>query len=191
MALLAGCVTRPVVAPPVSTDMPVPDTFRLSGRATVKYDNGAEYLRFDWAAQSGRDSILLNSPIGTNVAAIEVTAQQAIFRKGQEEYVADDAEELMWRMLGWSLPVQGLHYWILGLAAPGTPAKWQATENGWTLMQAGWQMHFSEYVEAADGTTTWRVPKHIDASNPGFAIKIVINDWRFGPEPGENTDVTR
>ena len=114
------------------------------------------------------------------MAEIEITHDEANYRKGQKVWRASDAEALMDLLLKWHFPVKGLHYWILGLAAPDKPAQWENKAEGWYLTQAGWQMYFSQYVEVEEENIMRRVPKRVEANSPDLAINIVIEKWRLG-----------
>jgi outer membrane lipoprotein LolB len=177
--LLSACVTRPAVTPPLSIAYTLPDTFTLTGRASIKYQGGGDYIRFTWQVNKAQTTISLNSPIGTRVAEIVMTPDQAMLRKGQDVWQAADAETLMDTLLKWHFPVKGLHYWILGLAAPDSSAHWQSKAHGWHLTQAGWQLYFSQYVQIEEHALA-RVPKRIEATGQELAIKIMIDTWDMG-----------
>ena len=174
-----GCVSRPNVPTPSLPRYSLPDAFEVTGRASVKYEGGGDYIRFKWQIDKARTKIYLYSPIGTHVAEINITPDEAILRKGQQEWRAADAEALMDKLLTWHFPVKGLHYWILGLAVPDIPATWESNAEGWHLMQAGWRMRFNQYVEVEEKNMSRQVPKRVEVNSPDLTINMVIDQWRL------------
>lgn len=180
LLLLSGCATRLPVPPLILSDYPIPDQFVLTGRATVKYEGGAEYMRFEWQVNKACQTILLNSPLGTHIAEIVLTPTGAVLRQGQKEWRAADAEHLMRGLFKWHLPLKALHYWILGFASPDMPTQWVRYAEGWYLTQADWQLQFSDYVDIGEGDDIKTFPKRIKVAYPDLTINMVMSDWQLG-----------
>ena len=63
--------------------------------------------------------IRLSGPFGAGALQIEGDEQGVTLRTGEgQEYAAGSQEELLYQHLGWSVPLSGLRYWMLGRTPP-------------------------------------------------------------------------
>jgi outer membrane lipoprotein LolB len=92
-----------------------------------------------------------------------------------DKVIAKTPEKLMYRELGWSLPISNLRYWILGLPAPKLPyiSNFDSYNRLIHLKQQNWQIDYADFisVDAVDLPTT------ILLSNTKLQIKIIIKKW--------------
>ena len=60
---------------------------------------------------------------------------------------APSLDQLALDEVGWSIPVDSLRWWVLGMAAPGPYARLDLDENGHILaiQQHGWDINFVRY----------------------------------------------
>jgi len=183
--LLAGCASVPPAPQPVRPAQVQTTSFALTGRIAVRYDGKSSSGGVHWQHDVVSDEILLLAPLGQTVARISRTAQadrqpQAqIFTLETEgrHYVAQDAESLTEKALGWRLPLAGLQYWVLGLPLPGEPFTGQRTANGeWgVLNQDGWIIRYTRYAaQTADS-----LPLHMTLQREGLEIRLLIDEWQI------------
>src|SRR5579885_802174 len=94
-------------------------------------------------------------------------------------YQTDAPEQLMQDKLGWSLPVDGLRYWVLGLPAPGTTPQLRLNSEGLlqSMDQEGWHLDYLEY-QTADG---YRLPRMFTLSDAQRGFRVVIDQWSLAP----------
>jgi outer membrane lipoprotein LolB len=180
--LLAGCATTSVPRAPFSAAAPG-GALELHGRLSVKYTQNGEPKsmsgKFDWKQTPQRTDVALSSPIGSTIATIAVTPDQAVLTEsGKPPRSAPDIDTLSARILGWSLPVAGLRDWLQGQATDAggkpfvaSPANSEVTtRDGWRLSFVSWQ----------DGSNPPR-PKRIDAERSAtgqieeMSLRIVID----------------
>lgn len=174
-----GCVTYKQVAPPQEIQNEELASFNISGRASIRYEGGGEYVRFAWQADKENQTIQFYSPIGTPIAYLTVTPSQATFQQGKTTHTAEDAESLMQSLIKWHLPIKSLRYWILGLADLNYAAQWRQDELGWHLDQSGWQIYFTDYVYLDQAGKKIYRPKRINLKNINLSIKMVISEWEI------------
>jgi outer membrane lipoprotein LolB len=90
-------------------------------------------------------------------------------------YHANNPEQLMQQALGWSLPLDGLVYWIRGLPVPNVP--YQSTLNPYgtlaTLSQQGWTIQYLNEQRLGNRI----LPSKIKLKNEGLSVTIVIHTW--------------
>jgi outer membrane lipoprotein LolB len=182
-ALLGGCATTSanLSSAPVAAYR---DSIELTGKLFVIYhkDGQPQNLigNFEWMQKPGQVDVSLSSQLGTTMAKISVTPQQAtLTQAGQPPVVAEDIDKLTQRALGWSLPVSGLREWMQGYATDANGKQFAAspanntvtTKDGWILRFVSWQ----------DEKAAHPVPKRIDAvrgataTSDELSIKIVID----------------
>lgn len=182
-ALLGGCATTTanLSTAPVAAYR---DSIELTGKLFVIYQKDGQPQNlignFEWVQTPGQVDVSLSSQLGTTMAKISVTPQQAtLTQAGQQPVVAEDIDKLTQRALGWSLPVSGLREWMQGYATDANGKQFTAspanntvtTKDGWSLRFVSWQ----------DEKAAHPVPKRIDAQRGATAtsdelsIKIVID----------------
>ncbi len=114
----------------------------------MRYDGQGFFGGLRWRHGRHDDGLLLLSPLGQGVARIRRDdAGASLTTAGQKVFHAADAGSLMEEVLGWRLPLDGLPYWALGEAAPGTPASARYGGDGRlkTLTQNGWRIEYGAF----------------------------------------------
>jgi len=154
-------------------------TWKLKGRVVGKSNNEGFRAGVQWNQLQHDFEIDLHGPLGRKVAVI--TGKQGNVQlktsKG-EHFEADDPEELMQSLFGYSLPVHGLRHWLLGVPDPDlTHGSLELDEHGrlMQLNQAGWLIGYKRYHES-----TPVLPALIQISNPSLSANIKIDRWTLG-----------
>lgn len=176
VCLLSACATKQQMIVPEKIELVTVARFSVNGRASIRYPNGADYIRFSWQADPSAKNIQIYTPVGTSFAQITVTPTKAVLLQGGKKWEDIDAEALMDQLVKWHFPISGLNYWILGLAAPNVIAQWTRQKDSWCLQQSGWDIHFSDYRWLEESGKRFLVPKHIRLSNSHLTINMVVSD---------------
>lgn len=179
VCLLSACATKKYTIVPETLSPFVVEGFSVNGRVSIRYSNGADYIRFSWQADQTAKHIQIYTPIGTAFAQIIVSSSEAIFQQGEKKWIADDAEALMDQLVKWHFPISGLNHWILGLAEPNVAALWTRQEEGWRLQQSGWDIYFSDYKWLKEENMKFVVPTHIKLSNSHLTLNMIVSDHRL------------
>ena len=156
-------------------------TWRLKGRVAGKSDNKGFRAGVQWNQLQHNFVIDLHGPLGRKVAVI--TGKQGSVQlktsKG-ESFDADDPEELMQSLFGYSLPVNGLRHWLLGIPDPRQAhTSLVLDEQGRLkqLNQAGWLIDYQRYYDSSTA-----LPALIKISNPTLSANIKVDRWTLGIE---------
>jgi outer membrane lipoprotein LolB len=181
-AFLAGCATPlpRVSEPAANVQLASPEAVRgfyFSGRIGVQYDGQGFSGTLQWRHGGPADEILILSPLGQGVARIARDAQGVTLTTSDDKvYRAQDVESLTRQVLGWGLPLQGLQYWVLGLAAPGGEAGREFGENRRLarLHQDAWRIDYLGY-RSVQGIS---LPGKMVMANDRIEVKLVIDKWR-------------
>jgi outer membrane lipoprotein LolB len=79
--------------------------------------------------------------------------------------------------LGFDLPLENLHYWLLGVPNPasGFEVSRNDQDRAKTLSQAGWSISFDRYMPAAGDL----LPTRVVLSREDVRVRIIIDHWVF------------
>ena len=151
-------------------------TWKLKGRIAGKSDSGGFRAGVRWHQQQEEFNIDLLGPLGRKVAVISVQDGQVQLNTSKgEHYAARDPEILMQDLLGFALPVNGLHYWVRGVPDPGQVYSiLELDEQGRLrrLRQSGWDIGYDRYHEGKPA-----LPAFIRITSPALSAKIIIDKW--------------
>ena len=167
---LSSCVSfyDVIIEKPAEYKQPiiVESEFSISGRFFIKTAKKSDYGNFTWDKYENSESLAFRTPIGQTVAQITIESGVATLATKDKVYSGEDLDAIMQRHLGFTLPMNQLHYWIKGVPLPGVPVTHKLTSG---FVQLGWKV---EYLQ-------WQDPNHprvIQCSKEDLVIKLLI-DW--------------
>jgi len=149
-------------------------------------------VNFNWQQTAQRTDVTLYSPVGSTLATIAVTPQQAVLtQSGKAPRSAPDVDTLSAQMLGWSLPVSGLRDWLQGYAVGADGKRFVASPaNDSVTTKDGWRLRYVSWQDAADNTPgALPQPRRIDAERNASAqadavsLRIVLDPAPSAPAP--------
>ena len=187
--LLSACQTVP--SPDVDPNLEVFDAAnftqqyqqRLEGnswslKGAFGFTNDVESVqgKVFWEQATDNTQIKLLGPLGAGSVKLSLQPNSASMQKGRKTYTANNADELMLKVLGWQMPFESLSYWLYGLAAPDQKAWYRSGEKGEVveLQQSGWVIRFKQYRQV-DGFSLF-MPRKIFASHEktGTNVRLVV-----------------
>ena len=191
-ALLAGCGTlldllpaKPGVADPEpalqthAEELSRLRSWSLLGTLAVRPAGGdASRVTVRWRQSPDSYLVRFMGPLGVGLFEVEgsATAVEARFPDGRRTSAASP-ETLLEQEIGWSVPLQGLRYWIVGAPVPDVaPSKMELDDRGRLarLEQAGWTVVYEQYG-AVDGLS---LPERIRFSNASVDATVVVRRWK-------------
>ena len=196
VALLAGCETLMEIVPS-ERDAAAPDTtwqaharelsrFRSwSMLGVLALRSGGDTSRVTMRWRQMRDAYHLRfiGPLGVGLFEIEgsPTGVEARYANGRRSS-ADSPEMLLEQEIGWTLPLQGLRYWLVGAPAPDSAAsKMEIDDQGRLarLEQAGWTVVYERYGELDD----LALPERVRFSSESVDVTVIVRRWKSEPDP--------
>jgi len=93
-------------------------------------------------------------------------------------YTDGDAESLLSRYTGWTLPFSGLRYWVLGLPQPvGEQQQVTLDQQGriTSIMRPDWYIRFQRYQKVGEV----HLPRKIVLENDEIKVRLVFDQWNF------------
>ena len=196
-ALLAGCGTLLELlptAPGVADSEPAWQihaeelsrvrSWSLHGTLAVRPAGGdASRVTMRWRQSPDSYHVRFMGPLGVGLFEIagSATSVEARFSDGRRVSAASP-EALLEQEIGWSVPLQGLRYWIVGAPVPDVaPSKMELDDLGRLalLEQAGWTVVYEEY-DTVDGLS---LPERIRFSNASVEATVVVRRWKAERDP--------
>lgn len=187
-AALAGCATQPAGAPVSLPAASLPaaslqtTTHAYTGRFAIQYSDPLGnsrnvYGNFAWQEHGDDISVELRSPLGQTLAIVKSAPGEATLElPNRQPRHAADVGELMQHTLGFSLPLNGLRYWLQPTPAPATPATTVRDPDHGSrikeIRQDGWTI---DYVAYADAPATGVKRIDLVREEPPLDIKLVLD----------------
>ena len=152
--------------------------FGFNGRLALRTARDALNARIRWRQDEDEYRIRLGGLIGE--AAVELRGGPAgvdlLDRDGVHH--ADSPESLLRDRLGWTFPLQGLRYWVLGITAPGSSVERLDLDRQGRpslLLQSGWRIVYRRYSEVGDLV----LPERLDFDRAELEARLVVSHWSF------------
>jgi outer membrane lipoprotein LolB len=182
---LAGCASVKPQGPSTSnaaTSVTAQTSRAYQGRFAIQYNdqNGQQrnaYGNFSWQETGDTVTLQLRNPLGQTMAIVTSSPASATLElPNRPPLTADNVSTLMQNSLGFTLPVEGLRYWLQPSPAPTSRAKTekdpdqpsrlkQITQDGWTI----------DYLAYADAPATGVKRLNLSRSEPPLDIKLVLD----------------
>ncbi len=186
--LLGACAETPIIEP--STDPQAEASWQsraerlrqiqgygLKGRLGIKTEKEGWTATLHWAQKEQLYKMRIIAPLGQGTFEVTGGHGKVLLRTEKNEvFEAANPNELMQVNLGWSVPVLGMQYWVLGLPSPGQAIEQRDIDaNGRLvrLLQAGWDITISSYVRVKE----YELPEKLTMENDQIRVKLVIKDW--------------
>lgn len=184
-ALLSACATQKGVDLPDISEwesrqaiLGELDQWRFSGRIAVKTSDDGFNGKLRWEQSDDAFSATVSGPLGIGTVRIEGNDERVqITDKDGETTVLRDVEAELYYRYGWTIPVQSLRYWVLGIPDPRVPAVTQFDDEDRVshIEQRGWGVEVGRYREAGGQ----QMPARLIATSHETTVRMVIDDWVF------------
>ncbi len=212
LVFLSSCAHQPSPYPIHSTDekqlklSKIPDSWELSGRISITYEEENWTARFHWVKKSDQFKIDFTGPFGQKYLSLEQQQQQNQTKNtltiGNDVYHNQgDIEQLLAQYTPTTLPINSLQYWIFGHYNPTYPYQLKVSDADKAkhkneidteietmveeLRQQQWTISFSRYHQVAwehkplSSVKNYSAfyPKKIQAKNILYNIKLIVSHF--------------
>ena len=155
------------------------DSWDVHARAALKLESGVYNIGIRWQRQAETSTILLEAPFGQGVFRIESDAVGKFRLRLPDGRVFEDnsAEALLEKMIGWSLPIGGLDYWIRGLPRPDSDYSHRLDEGGRarSIDQDQWSIGYLDYFARQENL---QLPRRVKLVSDKVTLKLIIERWQ-------------
>lgn len=155
------------------------DSWDLHARAALTLKGEAYNIGLNWERSSDRFMLLLEAPFGQGVFRIDgdVGGPYRLRLPDGQVFTNATPEALLEDVIGWSLPIGGLEYWIRGIPQPGSDYNHRLDAEGRarSIRQDRWDIAYLDYfVERPQP----QLPRRIKLSRDELTLKLVIERWQ-------------
>ena len=160
-------------------------SWTMQGALIVRSSGDTSRVTMQWRQTGDSYRVRFNGPAPFGVGLFEVEGSEAgvkaRFADGRRVR-AESPEALLEREVGWSVPLAGLRYWLVGAPAPdGAPSETELDGRGRLarLEQAGWTLIYERYGNLGD----LALPERIRFSGESVEATVVVRRWRAERDP--------
>lgn len=149
----------------------------LNGRIGLQLDNRGFNGALTWQQSGEKMRADFRGPFGAGAFRVSGAPGNLVLETGAgETYLLDDSESVLAEELGWSIPLEPMRYWLIGMPHPVFPAQQSFGPDGrlTAIEQLGWRINYERY-RVAEG---WEMPRKLVLRNDvNVRIKLVISRW--------------
>jgi outer membrane lipoprotein LolB len=165
--------------------------WNLYARAALRLKGEAYHISLQWQREADdRFEMLLEAPFGQGVLRIDAVGPGRYrLRLPDGRLVTNSSvEALLDEVVGWSLPIGGLDYWVRGVPDPRTVSSHQLDSEGRarSIRQDGWDITYVDYFEDSRRPA---LPRRFNLANDQLTLKLVIERWQQAPADVIGTDL--
>jgi outer membrane lipoprotein LolB len=176
-AALGACVTTRPPAPSIKWEQRVKDlqqasSWQLEGRAAVALGTQGWQATLNWRQKDAFAEVHLSGPFGIGALVIR-QGPDGLSLNGAPP--SDAVLSQLQERLGFELPLDNLHYWLLGV--PNPAAAFDLSRNdqdrALKLTQAGWRIDYERYEPVAGDL----LPARLVMTRDEVRVRIAIDRW--------------
>jgi outer membrane lipoprotein LolB len=151
-------------------------SWRLEGRAAVAAGAQGWQASLNWQQSEASSELQLAGPLGIGAQVIKRTPN-GISINGAAP--GESALSQLQERLGFSLPIEDLRFWLLGVPNPNSAFELQRNDQDRALhlTQSDWSIDYDRYM-ASGGDV---LPAHIVLTRDDIRVRIVVDHWALQP----------
>lgn len=151
----------------------------LLGRIAVQNGKQGFTAGLRWVQDGPAYQLRLMAPLGQGTYELQGDPKGVTLRTADNRVLqAADPNALMQDNLGWSAPVAGLRYWVLGVPEPGVHVDYLRVDDQGRLTdleQAGWRISVLDYRKAGSLV----LPSKLYMQNDTLELRMVVQSWEI------------
>jgi len=175
---LAACATvRPLPPPSVTWEQRVADLqqsrgWQLDGRAAVAVGTQGWQATLNWRQSGMFAEVHLAGPFGIGALVLK-QGPDGLSMNGAPP--SDAVISQVQEKLGFDLPLENFHYWLLGVPNPAAAFELSRDDQdrAKAITQAGWSIAYDRYMPVAGDS----LPARLVLSRDDVRVRIVIDHW--------------
>ncbi|KPN76976.1 lipoprotein insertase outer membrane protein LolB [Shewanella xiamenensis] len=187
LLFLGGCETLPPMTDlsPITVDNAAQaKAWELQGKLAIRTPEDKLSANLYWRHSEERDELTLTTMLGTTVLTLEATPHSAHLHIDGKDFRDNNAQALLERVSGWSIPINDLPLWITGqtgsldrvIAVDSTGQTKQLqnvqTPPPWLVTFLSWQSQSGA-----------KVPYQLTLERGDLQLKLQLNQWQALGKP--------
>lgn len=149
----------------------------VKGRLAIKTSDESWTASLHWAQKARLYMMRIIAPFGQGTYEIKGGhGKVSLLTDKNEVFEAADPHTLMTENLGWSVPLLGMQYWILGVPDPDLAVEGRDIDSLGRLIrldQSGWTIQLTDYRQVGE----YELPGKISMENDLVRVRLVIHEW--------------
>ncbi len=150
----------------------------MHARAAVTLPGEVYNIGLQWRRDAEGLLFLLEAPFGQGVIRIE-TGAAGFYRLSLPDgrlFLDKSPEALLEQVIGWSIPVSGLDYWIRGMPHPEGEFTRRIDGDGLAreISQDNWSIEYLDYFTDSEPT----LPRRLRLAHEELKMRLVIDHWQ-------------
>lgn len=149
--------------------------WQLNGKIAFINQQSRQAANLFWR-QDGENSLLrINGPLGLQGVEVHYQPGQVWVKTKDEEYRGNDAQQLIYRLTGWQVPVEQLPAWLLGMPSQNDyQLNAQHRLASFTSAEQ-WQINYLNYAQYGNYT----LPRQLELNSADNRLKLNIHQWQI------------
>ncbi|HFB66356.1 MAG TPA: outer membrane lipoprotein LolB [Aeromonadales bacterium] len=155
--------------------------WEFKGRVAIKTKKDSNILRIHWRQNKEDISLRIYGSFGKTYASLVRINGLSTLKVEDKTYQDNNAEILLWRVLGWQIPLDEMSYWIRGIPAKGNLSPTiTKTKRDYlkTLDYNNWHISYQKYKTFAH----YPLPIKLKLIHPDISLKFSIQKWILQPQ---------
>ncbi|MCG9677893.1 lipoprotein insertase outer membrane protein LolB [Vibrio sp. Isolate24] len=141
-------------------------------------------LNFQWKYSPDLSQLRLTTFIGQTALNLKITPSGALVETYDDEtYTSHDAQSLIYRLTGLTLPIEQLNSWFLGSPAEADSYRLNETHTLASLTKQindkVWQLDYLNYQDIQYQGSALPLPQKLKLKQGDISINIVISKWNL------------
>ena len=152
-------------------------TWQAKGVVSATTAQGRQTAYVTWQQSPKQFVLTFSSAIGGGARLQGTRSHVQLNTADGKIYHGHDPNALAKQLLGWSLPVNGLQYWIRGLPAPGKHRlRLSDHQQIATLVQQGWHIRYIRYQQIGQ----YNLPYEMTLTRAHLQLHVIVKEWMLG-----------
>jgi len=175
--ILASCTTTPRINIDPSD---IVEQWQFNGKFAIKTPQEAQAAKINWSQVNDQYDINLYTTFGITVMKIQGNEQHVEITTDGDTTVGSSAEQLIWQMTRWHIPVNQLKHWVNGNVQhaidPIVNEAGQFQQGNITDSNGDqWLLKLGQYQTFGQHTR----PTTLRLSKGKLFLKLAISTWRI------------
>lgn len=152
--------------------------WEFNGRIGVSAGDDGFTGSLRWTQRDDAFQATVSGPLGIGTVRLEGDGRSVeLTDKDGIRTRLDNAEADLYIRYGWTIPVQSLRYWALGIPDPSRPSATSFNDDGYLedLEQGNWRVSIGRYGNGGGQL----MPTRLTAVNTDTKVRLVIHKWLF------------
>lgn len=178
---LTACVSK--ITPTFISGEPL-SYWQFNGKFAIKTPDQRQGLKINWQQNDQQFDINLYTVFGITVLKINGNDQLVTIEADQGPITGHSAEQLIWQLTQWHVPVNNLQHWLIGDVSD---ARNIIIDNDGYFVSGDisdrfgrvWQLSLGKY-QAVQGRV---MPHSLRLQHDKLFLKLAINQWQLQRHP--------